>query len=144
MKMTAADITSYPKFYYYVKNDIPKLINVPSIVVAMNSIGQLNKMKLRLALSWNHGPQIKVTNLVGAFGEFSPGIRSNEIRIDTSLVIDFEAGKGKRVVRAGNAYLLGITLLHELVHWGDDQDGIDRPGEEGSEFERLLYGSVIM
>jgi len=34
---------------------------------------------------------------------------------------------------------LGVTLLYELVHW----DGIDRPGEEGEEFERLVYGSVI-
>lgn len=59
------------------------------------------------------------------------------------MVDEFEAGKGKRVARAGDVYLVGVTLLHELVHWGDDQDGIDRPGAEGEEFERLIYGSVI-
>jgi hypothetical protein len=35
------------------------------------------------------------------------------------------------------------VLLHELVHWGDDQDGVDRPGEEGKEFERRAYGTAI-
>jgi len=144
MQMSSTDISSYPKLAHYVKNDIPKLITVPAIVVAMNSVAQINKARLNTVLSWGNGPQIKITALSGAYGEFSPGISSNEIRVDTGLVTDFEAGRGKRVVRAGNAYLIGITLLHELVHWGDDQDGIDRPGEEGAEFERLVYGAVIV
>lgn len=143
MRMHPADITSYSKFSYYVKNDIPKLMGVPSIVLAMNKTGQINKAKLRVALGWNSGPQIKITNLVGAYGEFTPNKKSNEIRIDLKLVKEFEAGKGKKVARAGSVYLLGVTLLHELVHWGDDQDGVDRPGEEGAEFEHLIYGSVI-
>ena len=40
-------------------------------------------------------------------------------------------------------YLVGVTILHELTHWGDDQDGVDRPGEEGEEFEIKVYGKVI-
>ena len=144
MKMTASDIRNYPKFANYVKNDLPKVSTVSSIVFAMNKIGQINKSTLLSVLAWGAGPQIKITPLVGAYGEFSPNISSNEIRINTQLVIDFEAGIDKRVARAGNAHLVGITLLHELVHWGDDQDGIDRPGEEGSEFERSVYGSVIL
>jgi len=143
MRMHATDIKSYPKFAYYVKNDIPKVIHVPSIVYAMNKVGQLNKTKLQSALRWGVGPQIRVTILAGAVGEFTPNIKSNEIRININAVKEFEAGKGKRVAKAGNVYLVGVTLLHELVHWGDDQDGIDRPGEEGNEFERLVYGSVI-
>ena len=142
MRMTATDIKAYPKLTYYVKTDVPKLLMVPAIVSALNSIGQINKTKLMLALSWGAGPQITVKNLSRAYGEFTPNVGSNEIRIDLSLVREFEMGKGRRVVRAGNIYLVGVTLLHELVHWGDDQDGIDRPGEEGEEFERRVYGSI--
>jgi len=80
---------------------------------------------------------------MGAYGEFEPGIGSNEISIERLLVVDFEAGRGMRVVGAGSVPLVGVTLLHELVHWGDDQDGIDRPGEEGEEFERAVYGRVV-
>ena len=144
MRMTAADIKTYPNFAHYVKNDLPKIISVPAIVQAMNKVGQINRAKLQIALAWGTGPAIKITPLVGAYGEFTPNIKSNEIRIQTKIVQDFEAGKGIRLARAGNIYLVGATLMHELVHWGDDQDGVDRPGEEGNEFERLVYGSVIM
>lgn len=143
MKMTKKDIKQYPKLAYYVRVNLLQVIYEPSIVSAMNKIGSLGKLRLRNALTWEQGPQIKITNLTRAFGEFTPFIKSSEIRINTQLVNDFENGKGTRVARAGNVYLVGVTLLHELVHWGDDQNGIDRPGEEGNEFETLVYGSVI-
>lgn len=143
MRMTAADTKKYPKMAYYVKNNIPDVVKAPGMMSAMRKIGQLKKNKLVAALKWGQGPEIKVTALVNAEGEFSPGIRSNEIRVDTNLVRNFESGIGIRKSRAGNVYLLGVTLLHELVHWGDDQDGVDRNGEEGAEFEKLIYGRVI-
>ena len=143
MRMLPADVRQYPKLAFYVKINLPQVMNVPAIVREMNRIGNINKIQLRSALTWGRGPQIKVTNLTGAYGEFSPGIKSNELRINIALVTDFENGKGRRIARAGNIYLIGVTLLHELVHWGDDQNGIDRAGEEGEEFERSVYGSVI-
>ncbi len=143
MKMSAADIKTYPKMAYYVKNDLPDVVKAPGMMSAMRKIGQLKKNKLMAALKWGQGPTIKVTALVNAVGEFTPNIKSNEIRVDTNLVRNFESGRGIRKSRAGNVYLLGVTLLHELVHWGDDQDGVDRNGEEGAEFEKLIYGKVI-
>ena len=52
-----------------------------------------------------------------------------------SLVDQFERSSG------GNVLLqtIGATILHELVHWGDDQDGVDYPGEEGELFEKHVY-----
>jgi hypothetical protein len=145
MKMTNADVTRYRKFAYYVKNNIPEIIHVKSIVRAMQTIGQIDRASLQRAVKWGQGPDIKITSLAGAYGEFSPNIGSNEIRIDKGLVEDFEAGRGARRTSSGkNVYLVGVTLLHELVHWGDDKDGIDRPGEEGEEFERKVYGTVIV
>lgn len=143
MVLGNVDIGRYPKFAYYVKNDIPKIIEVKAIIKAMQDIGQINRATLKRAVKWNVGPTIKVTILAGAYGEFTPGIGSNEIRIEKTIIEDFEAGRGKKAARAGNVYLVGVTLLHELVHWGDDQDGIDRPGEEGEEFESRVYGNVI-
>ena len=143
MKMSKTDIRKYPKLAYYVKVNLPQVVHVPAIVQALKKIANLNDVKLRDALIWGKGPQIKVTYLVDAYGEFSPNQQSNEIRIDTSLVTDFEKGRGKRMARAGSVYLVGITLLHELTHWGDDQNGIDRPGEEGEEFEKLVYGKLL-
>jgi hypothetical protein len=144
MKMIHEDIVLYRKFALYVKRDIPKVLDNKAIVRAMQEIGQLDRATLQRALKWDEGPDIKITPLVGAFGEFTPDEKSNEIRIDTKVVTDFEAGRGVRQTKSGkNVYLAGVTLLHELVHWGDDKDGIDRVGEEGEEFEIRVYGRVI-
>lgn len=64
-------------------------------------------------------------------GEFTPNSKSNELRISKSLVDEFEKSAGAAKITR----LVGATILHELVHWGDDQDGKDIPGEEGNLFE---------
>ena len=40
-------------------------------------------------------------------------------------------------------YLVGVTLLHELAHWADDQDGVDTSGEEGELYEKDVYGKLV-
>ena len=141
--MSAVDQASFPKLKQYVRSRLPEVANVPIIRSAMFEIAQLNHAKLKQALAWGNEPTLKVTILAGAFGEFTPDSGSNEIRLDTNMVRDFEAGRGWRNAKAGRVLLVGVTILHELTHWGDDQDGVDRPGEEGEEFERKVYGKVI-
>ena len=143
MKMSAADQSSFPKLKQYVRYKLPEVANIPIIRGAMLEIAQLNHSKLKAALAWGNEPTLKVTILAGAFGEFTPDIGSNEIRLDTRMVQEFEAGRGLRNAKAGRVYLVGVTILHEMTHWGDDQDGVDRPGEEGEEFEIKVYGKVI-
>jgi hypothetical protein len=145
MLMSAADQRSYPRLAYYVRVNLPDVINVPIIVNALNNIGQINMARLRLALRWGNIPSVRVADLdPGIYGEFSPGANSTELRISRQVVRDFEAGRGIRTTaRGGRVYIVGVTILHELVHWGDDQDGVDRPGEEGEEFETAVYGGVV-
>jgi len=143
MKMTDSDLKKYPKLTFYVKNNLPDIVHAPVIVQAMNKIGQINRARLIAALKWGAGPRIKIVPGLAACGKFFPAAGSNELQIDQRLVKDFENGKGTRRARAGNVYVVGVTLLHELIHWGDNLDGIDRLNEEGEEFERLVYGSVI-
>lgn len=141
MQLAAADQVLYPKLTYYVKNDLPKVVNIPKIVNAIAKWGEIAKKDLAKVLTFGQGPMIKVTVLNGAVGEFSPGIKSNEVRIDKGMVTKFEASKWP-----GNEdliLLVGATILHELCHWGDDQDGVDIPGEEGEAFEMQTYGKVI-
>lgn len=141
--MNSSDIKKYPKLAYYVKYNIPQVLHVSPIIMALKKVGGIKKSKIKQALKWGIGPEINITTLVKAYGAFTPNSKSNEIRIDIKLVEQFEKGKDVRLARAGNVYLIGVTLLHELVHWADDQNGKDRPGEEGEEFEKLIYGKVV-
>jgi hypothetical protein len=40
-------------------------------------------------------------------------------------------------------FFLGTTILHEYVHYGDFQDGVQYPGEEGDLFELYVYGENV-
>ena len=122
---------------------MPAVIRVPALRAAMATAGQLNRSQFHAALAWGTPPNISIVPALGACGEFTPTPGNNTIRIDQRLFVDFEAGRGKVLVRARNVYVLGVTLLHEMAHWGDNLDGIDRAGEEGNEFERLVYGAVV-
>lgn len=144
MKMQSTDVTLFPKFANYIQIDLPKVASDPDIVKAMFLIGSLNSATLKRAVTWNDGPDIKIVNKLGAMGDFSPGIGSNEIRITKKLVQDFESGQDLfGTFLKGKVHRAVVTLLHELIHWGDDKNGVDRAGEEGEEFERSVYGSVI-
>ncbi len=41
-------------------------------------------------------------------------------------------------------YVVGATILHELIHWADYRNGIAYPGEEGLRFEKTVYGKIIL
>ncbi len=144
MRMSLADQVAYPKFARYVKNEIPKVADNKYIAAAFRKYGQIDGVAFKNALKWENSPVIKVTHLIGAYGEYTPGIGSDEIRIQDDIVRDFEAGIGIKKTKSGKSiYLVGATLLHEMIHWADDKDGKDYPGEEGKLFEKEVYGMII-
>jgi len=91
-------------------------------------------------MAWGTTPTLKVVAMpANQCGEFTPNTQSREIRISRTLVEKFEKSGGSKKI----TLLLGASILHELAHWGDDQDGIDIVGEEGNLFETSAYGHVI-
>jgi hypothetical protein len=154
MKMSAAAIKKYPKFHRYVRIDIPKVASVKAIVSEIkNFSGSTTTKTITNALKWGQEPTIEiVNNLVcagsNAYGCYAWG--SDILQIDQDLVTDFEAGKGTvKNAKGQRVYLVGVTLLHELTHWADAQDGTDDavPGdpsnEEGNAYEKAVYGKVL-
>ena len=146
MQMTKEDIKNHPKLYQYVSCQIPLVANVGVIVSAIKKLaGTIERSKITDALKWGRGPMLKITVFPkGLYGEFSPGVGSNELRLSKAMIEKFEKGKG--LVTAPNGkkvYLLGVTILHELTHWADDQDGVDTAGEEGNQFEDVIYGGFV-
>jgi hypothetical protein len=71
---------------------------------------------------------------------------SNILRINEYYVSKFEVGDGlRKTPKRPMVALVGVILLHELVHWADEQDGLeDFPNlEVGEEFEKKIYGEVV-
>lgn len=152
MIIARADQLSFPKVTQYVRDSLPGVANIDSVCRAFRRFAQMDRASLQAALAWGSQPTLKFVDLVNAdggflFGEFTPDSGSNELRINLKMAQDFEVGPTPNFVgrnaRGARVYLLGVTILHELVHWGDDRDGIDFPEEEGEAFERAVYGRVV-
>lgn len=154
MKLDAATVTKYPKLHYYLRVDMPKVANVSAIVSEIKKhSGATSRQTIKDALKWGNDPRIEVVdNLVcagvKAYGCYAWG--GDVLQVDKKLVEDFEAGKGiVKNTKGQRVYLLGVTILHELTHWADAQDGVDDavPGdptnEEGSAYEKGIYGKVL-
>ncbi|CTQ61396.1 MAG: hypothetical protein RIE06_06920 [Roseibium album] len=150
MIISAADQTRYPRFTRYVRRSLPSIANIASMRRAFRRYAQMNSTTLRRALAWGNQPTLNITAIAspaGSFinGEFTPNSSSNEIRLNEILVTAYENGTPAHLAFTRNAAgqrmpRVGVTILHELVHWGDDQDGVDYPGEEGELFEQAVYG----
>ena len=147
MRMDPKDIKDHSKFYYYVSINIPQVREMPFIINALKKFsGNSSEQKIKDALLWNKGPMIKlVENLVCA-GVRSYGcyaVKSDVIRVEKKTVELFESGKDLRGTATGKlVYLVGVTLLHELCHWANDDTGKDDLTHQ--KFEQALYGKVIV
>jgi Metallopeptidase toxin 3 len=143
MQLSKQDIKDYPKFARYVSLSMPEVANVSVIVSKIKELaGTITTEKIKESLVWGKGPMVTVADLPDdTNGEFTPDIKSNEIRINRKRVKQFEDGKGLEKTKWGKlVYVVGTILLHELTHWADDQDGVDTAGEEGKMFEEAIYG----
>jgi hypothetical protein len=147
-------IQDHPKMHYYVRVNMPDVANVKAIVNQIKKLaGATSNEPIKNAMKWGEEPRLEVVDDlwcagVKAYGCYSWG--SDVLQIDKDLVDDFEAGKGIVKNAAGKrVYLLGATILHELTHWADAQDGVDDavPGdpsnEEGNAYEKGVYGKVL-
>lgn len=154
MQISDDTAKKFPKLRYYVKVNMPQVAEVNTIVNAIQKLaGKTTKETIKNALKWGQGPTITVVKDLRCAGKKAYGCykwNSNELRIDEQLVKDFEAGKGLVTMKNGKkVYLVGVTLLHELTHWADAQDGVDDavPGdpsnEEGEAYEKAVYGDVL-
>lgn len=153
MKMSAADRATYPALYRYIRYAIPNVKTVGAIVNNLRIYGTLSAGQSAHALTWGNDPLVNITPLSAnqcgvpaANGCFDP-VRPDEIQIDTSRALEFEAGgaPASEAVRGGaRVSIVGTTLLHELCHWGRHRSGVAYPaGEEGVDFEVATYGHNV-
>ena len=145
-EMDAGQARQYQRLALYLKKGIQEIANNPKVMGALMKYGQFSKQGIVNDLKWGKGPKVNITTLNGAYGEFTPGKGSKELRLNEKYVKQLETATGSD--REALLFLLAVSLLHEYTHYGDDQDGVDYigsvgNGEEGEAFELTAYGQVI-
>lgn len=140
-ELDKATAKQYPRLANYLKYGIQGVTSNARIMSGLKKFGQLSSTSVASDLQWGKGPKIVVKSMSGANGSFSPNKGSNILNIDKGIIEQL-----KKALASGSdeaLLLVASTILHEYVHFGDDQDGIDYPGEEGQKFEEFVYGLDI-
>ncbi len=82
-----------------------------------------NEILIKNNLKWGKGPTIKIEQL-GTHNGFEVHAKHtdanpNEIIIDIDLVNDLENSVSGTEFADGLMFLVGVTILHEIVHYSD-------------------------
>ncbi len=140
--------TKYPRLTEYLRNQLPKIADIPKIVDAMHEFTQLPKDRIRQDLQWGKGPIVEIVQLdnydpgktdsdtAGFFDDESP----DRVLLDIDYVnlVENETSDPDALI-----FWIGTTIVHEYVHYGDFNNGFDYMGEEGRLFEISVYGENV-
>jgi Metallopeptidase toxin 3 len=151
MKLSADDQTNFPNLTHYLRHDFPLLIGNSIITTNLRRFGSLNLHQARSALMWDTDPLVTITDLdagqCGVPNAFGCTRDSTHIEIDDDVVNEFEnnANDNLRLTAFGkHVFLTGVTLLHEMCHWGNFLNGVaEAGGDAGDQFETATYGGVV-
>ena len=133
----------YPRLNQYLQKGIQGILNNPAIMKALCIAGRFTNEQIKEMVKYGKGPTINVTQLEkGYYGLFNPGINSTTLNISEDIVNELEHAEGFDAVVS--LFLVGVTILHEFSHYGDDLAGnLERDREDGKVYEENAYGIVI-
>ena len=139
----------YPKFTEYLKNKVPTLKDNETIINAIEKYGDLSAVDIKDQLQWGKGPTIKIVQLnlytgcdatcLGQYNSNDP----NSLLIDVDLVNDLENTTVGSHLADAFSFLVGVTVLHELVHFSEYTDQAWNSPESGELFEKDVYGQTV-
>lgn len=138
--------TLYPKLTEYLKNQLPNIKDNTTIINAIKKYTNLTTAEIEQHLKWGNGPTIKIEQLGSAYGKFKKSVDLNSLYLDIDLVNQLENTTPNSNLANAFAFLIGVTVLHEYVHYGDynyNGDTWQYPQEEGLLFENDVYGQSV-
>lgn len=144
-RLDAAYQQQYPRFTEVVKS-LPTFVEQHERVknVLVNHT-HLPWSKIKTLLKFGSGPKIIIQELNGIYGHtVYPAYPEGFIEINAAFVRGLEAANLNSTKEA-TTFLLAVTLLHELTHYGAVDGGRNetRVNEFGDEFEREVLGTLI-
>jgi len=139
--MSKSDQANYPRLTEMVRNIKSMVLNDPNLMAGLKIWTGLSETVILNHLTFGQGPIIKIEPLDNAYGKFRKN-DPNVVVINKAFVLGLEQANLESTKKA-TSFLLAVTLLHEYVHYGDYLSGMEFPGEEGTEFERGVFGIVV-
>lgn len=134
----------YPRFTNMVKNLKSFVKNHQKVMSALQAYSGLSKQQILTNLTFGIGPTIKLAEYKpGKFGQFYIKQSIKIVSINALYVRGLEAAVLSSTQEA-TAFLLGVTLLHELVHFGTTKNNKSEGIYDfGFGFERDAFNVIV-
>lgn len=146
----------YPKLTEYLMNQLPRVANITKITNAIKDVTRLPLETIKKDLQWDEGPVLEIvdfdnddsprtdSNTIGAFDPETP----NTLYLNKNYVDGLEHNTSSQYEADALLFFIGVTILHEYVHYGDYENGnvynfYGGPNDEGDIFEAKAYGSDL-
>ena len=145
-------VKQFPHLAMYLQGAFQQQARTPLMIEAASLFGQMNKEQYLNAIRPGTLPYVLVTDISDCrAGAFAPKL-PEWVVIDVDVVTEYESGKIRRFTCKDGSFIFapGLTLLHELMHWGDwnkDHKMLNGPGpfplqEAGNDFEVFVLGGL--
>lgn len=142
-ELSISDQIEYPKFTELVKDLYRYIQRDRKVMEALILWSGYSEQQIKEKVKFKEGPMIVIKELNGAIGSFNHNISPDVINIDISWVRGLEQAYLTSTKQA-TAFLLAVTILHELVHQGRYANDLDRnTWEYGWGFEQSAFGMII-
>lgn len=144
-KLRASDKAKSKLFTAYLRTGVTEVLKSNVLMGALMKHSQLSREQIETALTWNNGPTVEIIKKqegdVMWDGNYTGG-KDGRIQIDERL-IDILNSASAEDRQAALLYVVS-TLLHETVHYGDNQDGNIEDNKEAEYQEREIDGEKVM
>lgn len=138
--MYPEDESNYPNLMLYASSELSDVWKNVEIWEAFRKWGQFdNETDAKRAINqWTDSPFMKVKPLGRINGRFDTD-NPDQILLASEVACLYEKFHHLSDIRD----LVESTILHELVHWGDNFDGNHQMPEAGKSFEIEAYGDDV-
>jgi hypothetical protein len=135
--------TRYPNLYQLIKNLKSFVKSSPEVMASLQYWSHLSKQQILDNLTFGKGPTVKVVEGIDAYSSYNRVTGENILKLNASWVRGLEAAV-LPATKQGTAFLLAVSLLHELVHYGTGRNNISEGEYDfGWGFERSAFHVIV-
>ena len=142
MIVSSGLVKRYPALAVWICDNLPGVKKKPKVFKAFQKYAELDEKVAERALRHGNPPQIEFRYMPTANGEFIGKKYPGTVFIAMDICERFQASRADAEDPRMHL-LVEATLLHEIVHWGDWQDGKVTAFEAGKAFEKEAYGRDV-
>ena len=165
MRLDQTITRCFPILAKFIEREIPLYRFNPPVFNAFRHFGQFTPGEAAKALTFGTSDPIIDARMMDDFGVYlwrrpkdpaKPRKKNRKIWLARAMCRDFERIDGDYKIVTNIDFIIKVTILHEMVHWGDLRDAVEQPDvlhedpsgrlrmiDVGFQFELEAFGGIV-